>query len=64
MESLPNLEQSGFKPEQRPNYFLMQGRAMARMTGPEMTEEEWVMRYSEPFRRLIKSDTEFARLVA
>lgn len=58
------LENYGFKPEQRPNYMLMQLRLMQRMTGPELSEEQWEKRYSSVFRGLIKSDPEFARLVA
>jgi len=59
-----NLEQFGFSPEQRPNYMLMQVKIMARMVGPDLSEEDWVMRYSEPFRSLVKSDSEFAKQVA
>lgn len=58
------LENYGFKPEQGRNYTLMQVRAMERMVGPDLTEEDWVMRYSETFRGLVKSDPEFAKLVA
>lgn len=42
---------------------LMQGRAMARMIGPEMSEEDWALRYSKVFQRLVRSDPEFTRLV-
>ena len=59
-----NLEEFGFRPEQRPNYMLMQVEIMRRMTGPELSEEDWVIRYSETFRSLVKSDPDFAKQVA
>jgi hypothetical protein len=59
-----NLKQYGFQPDQIPNYMLMQVKIMARMVGPDLSEEDWVMSYSKPFREIIKTDAEIAQRIA
>jgi hypothetical protein len=59
-----NLNEFGFQPEQRPNYMIMQAKIMAKMVGPDLSEEDWVMNYSKTFREIIKTDAEIARRIA